>query len=71
MKTTLLSTSEQDIEKAGAIIRGGGLVAFPTETVYGLGANALDERREPFYDSIPMDRSGCLCKRCPSSAMKN
>ncbi len=27
---------------AAAIIRGGGLVAFPTETVYGLGANALD-----------------------------
>lgn len=29
---------------AADIIRGGGLVAFPTETVYGLGANALDER---------------------------
>ncbi|MCS6800923.1 MAG: L-threonylcarbamoyladenylate synthase [Chloroflexota bacterium] len=28
---------------AGAVIRRGGLVAFPTETVYGLGANALDE----------------------------
>ena len=25
------------------LIRAGGLVAFPTETVYGLGANALDE----------------------------
>ncbi|MBQ9517137.1 MAG: threonylcarbamoyl-AMP synthase [Eubacterium sp.] len=43
MKTLLLSTSEQDISAAGAIIRSGGLVAFPTETVYGLGANALDE----------------------------
>ncbi len=32
------------IEEAGAILRGGGLVAFPTETVYGLGANALDAR---------------------------
>jgi L-threonylcarbamoyladenylate synthase len=31
------------IEEAGKIIREGGLVAFPTETVYGLGANALDE----------------------------
>ena len=31
------------IEQAAAIIRRGGLVAFPTETVYGLGANALDE----------------------------
>src|ERR687897_849447 len=31
------------IERAAAIIRAGGLVAFPTETVYGLGANAFDE----------------------------
>lgn len=31
------------IEEAGTVIRQGGLVAFPTETVYGLGANALDE----------------------------
>ncbi len=31
------------IERAARILRGGGLVAFPTETVYGLGANALDE----------------------------
>lgn len=30
------------IREAGAIIRAGGLVAFPTETVYGLGGNALD-----------------------------
>ncbi|MFN8506396.1 MAG: L-threonylcarbamoyladenylate synthase [Dehalococcoidia bacterium] len=31
------------LAEAGAIIRAGGLVAFPTETVYGLGANALDD----------------------------
>ncbi len=30
------------IERAAGILRGGGLVALPTETVYGLGANALD-----------------------------
>src|SRR6516164_3105440 len=30
------------IEEAAQKIRAGGLVAFPTETVYGLGANALD-----------------------------
>jgi L-threonylcarbamoyladenylate synthase len=30
------------IEEAAALIRSGGLVAFPTETVYGLGANATD-----------------------------
>lgn len=33
----------QVIRRAGEIIKQGGLVAFPTETVYGLGANALDE----------------------------
>ncbi len=31
------------VERAAAILRRGGLVAFPTETVYGLGANAFDE----------------------------
>lgn len=34
---------EQAMERAGQILQAGGLVAFPTETVYGLGANALDE----------------------------
>lgn len=34
--------TEQDIANAAGAIRQGGLVAFPTETVYGLGANALD-----------------------------
>lgn len=34
---------EKAMEKAGEILKRGGLVAFPTETVYGLGANALDE----------------------------
>ncbi|MCR4424716.1 MAG: Sua5/YciO/YrdC/YwlC family protein, partial [Firmicutes bacterium] len=29
---------------AAQVLRDGGLVAFPTETVYGLGANALDGR---------------------------
>lgn len=42
MKTERLTTELGDILKAGEIIRRGGLVAFPTETVYGLGANALD-----------------------------
>jgi L-threonylcarbamoyladenylate synthase len=30
------------IDEAASVLRGGGLVAFPTETVYGLGAKALD-----------------------------
>ena len=43
MITELFTESEADIRRAGQILRRGGLVAFPTETVYGLGANALDE----------------------------
>ncbi len=42
METLRLSAEQQDIEIAGEIIRRGGLVAFPTETVYGLGADALN-----------------------------
>jgi L-threonylcarbamoyladenylate synthase len=38
----LCATDDVSIEHAATIIRAGGLVAFPTETVYGLGANALD-----------------------------
>lgn len=34
---------ESQLEEAGKVIRNGGLAAFPTETVYGLGGNALDE----------------------------
>lgn len=40
IKTQLLT--EKDIEAAAAILRAGGLVGIPTETVYGLGANGLD-----------------------------
>ncbi|MCD7761811.1 MAG: threonylcarbamoyl-AMP synthase [Lachnospiraceae bacterium] len=46
MKTEVENMSEgvreEGIRRAGEILRQGGLVAFPTETVYGLGANALD-----------------------------
>ena len=40
----LLSASEPDLIVAAQALREGKLVAFPTETVYGLGANAFDER---------------------------
>ncbi len=38
------SIYEKQLEKAARLLQQGGLVAFPTETVYGLGANILDER---------------------------
>ncbi len=39
----VFSATEESAEKCAEIIRSGGLVAIPTETVYGLGANGLDE----------------------------
>jgi L-threonylcarbamoyladenylate synthase len=53
--------AEEAIECAAEILRAGGLVALPTETVYGLGANALDEaavarifaaKRRPEWDPV-------------------
>ena len=44
MKTLILPASDPaTVPQAAEIIRAGGLVAIPTETVYGLGANAMDE----------------------------
>ncbi|SEW39007.1 translation factor SUA5 [Cognatiyoonia koreensis] len=42
--TERLFPDEAGLARAGAILRAGGLAAFPTETVYGLGANALDDK---------------------------
>ena len=36
--------TDESVNEAGAILSAGGLVAFPTETVYGLGADATDDR---------------------------
>lgn len=36
------ANSAQDLQRAAALLRSGGLVAFPTETVYGLGAAAIN-----------------------------
>ena len=41
METKVLATDKKSLASAGEIIRNGGLVAFPTETVYGLGASAF------------------------------
>jgi L-threonylcarbamoyladenylate synthase len=70
------------VERAAALIRAGKLVAFPTETVYGLGANALDAaaverifeaKRRPrtsplivHVDSVEMART--LATRWPDAA---
>lgn len=43
ISTKQVKATPEMIEEAGRILRDGGLVAFPTETVYGLGADALNE----------------------------
>ncbi len=55
--------AEETLDRAAAILQAGGLVALPTETVYGLGANALDEgavrrifaaKQRPSWDPVIM-----------------
>lgn len=52
---------DQDIQKAVQILKSGGVVGLPTETVYGLAANAFDEKaikkifetkKRPFFDPL-------------------
>ncbi len=59
--------SHEAIAQAAEILRGGGLVALPTETVYGLGANALDAsavarifeaKRRPAWDPVIVHIAG-------------
>lgn len=59
--------ARQAIERAAIILRSGGLVALPTETVYGLGANALDAaavarifeaKQRPAWDPIIVHVAG-------------
>lgn len=46
METELISINsinDETLKRAGKCIKSGGLVAFPTETVYGLGGDGLNE----------------------------
>lgn len=50
IKITDTVAQEKDLARAAAILRSGGLVVFPTETVYGLGGNATrDEAAKKIY----------------------
>ncbi|MGA2049960.1 MAG: L-threonylcarbamoyladenylate synthase [Terracidiphilus sp.] len=62
--------SESALRQAAQILRTGGLVALPTETVYGLGANALDQtavekiflaKQRPAWDPIIVHIGGDDC----------
>lgn len=75
----LRAENPKDLARAGAMLREGGLVAFPTETVYGLGANALDAaaveaiftaKRRPAWDPVivhvPDRQKACSVAQVPS-----
>lgn len=89
MKTKLIRVNEQHIDasllrEAGNIIKEGGLVAFPTETVYGLGGDALNPlSSEKIYRAkgrpsdnpliihiADMDDLGVVAREVPESARK-
>lgn len=61
--------SRSALEQAASILRSGGLVAFPTETVYGLGANALSPaavarifiaKQRPSWDPVIVHIAGAI-----------
>ena len=75
--------AQEELAPAGRILREGGLVVFPTETVYGLGANALDETAaraiytakgrpsdNPLIVHLPdLSRLDMLCRDIPKQAL--
>lgn len=77
-------TSGRDTAHAAALLSSGGLIAIPTETVYGLAANGLDERavlrifkakQRPFFDPLilhvaDMQQARALCRDIPEAAYK-
>jgi len=79
-----LEGKREEIQKAAEIIRSGGLVAFPTETVYGLGADAFsplavarifEVKRRPHFDPLIVhiadpDHLGRLVQEVPIRVRK-
>ncbi|HTV14413.1 MAG TPA: L-threonylcarbamoyladenylate synthase [Acidobacteriaceae bacterium] len=77
-------SSREAIDRAAEILRGGGTVAFPTETVYGLGAHALDEeavgriftaKQRPAWDPLIVHigdpaRISHLAREIPANAQR-
>ncbi len=80
----LVKATEENIDKAGKIIWSGGLVMFPTETVYGIGTNALnpeavvglfEAKQRPKFDPIIVHIADTnslkdLCKNVNKTAKK-
>ncbi len=84
LKINPLDIDSDIIDEAAGVLRGGGLVAFPTETVYGLGANALraeavakifGAKQRPLDDPMivhisRLDDLSSLAREIPPEALK-
>jgi L-threonylcarbamoyladenylate synthase len=62
--------SQQALDRAAAILRNGGTVAFPTETVYGLGANVLNEQAVAAIFAAKQRPAWDLVREIPESARR-
>ena len=70
MKTQQFGSSHHDIEQAAQILADGGLVGIPTETVYGLGADALcDQAVAKIYEAKGRPSFNPLISHLASPAM--
>ena len=84
MKKKTLCLGEGDLDQAVALLQGGGLVALPTETVYGLAADGLNTRAvEDIYKAkgrwegkplsvfvTGMEMAESLCRNIPEEAYR-
>ena len=64
--------SDEQFEKAVATLRDGGLVAFPTETVYGLGADATDTTAVAAFSmpkAAPVSTRSSFISQTPDSSL--
>ena len=81
METRICPPTEENLRLAGEILRAGGLVGMPTETVYGLAADATNPKPAPpsfgakagprttrsSSTSATFPSSPASCARCPSA----
>lgn len=72
MDTETLSPDATGFASAASVLQGGGLVSFPTETVYGLGADArqdkavariFEAKKPPHFQSVDCACGGCGCDK--------
>lgn len=65
-----LTATKKSIQRGGSILQQGGLVAFPTETVYGLGADASLPTDAHTGYMISQDSAGKITVSAPHAELE-